>query len=164
MKQVIIYTDGGCDGNPGPGAWAAVLRSGEHKREISGAVPATTNNRMELMGALQAMRALNQPCEIKLHTDSQYVKKGMTEWLPGWKRNGWRTSSKEPVKNADLWRELEVEAARHKLHWHWVKGHAGNRDNERCDELATEAITKLKQSYTKAELKRELAKFKETTV
>ena len=143
MKQVTIYTDGGCDGNPGPGAWAAVLRSAGHKKEISGAVAATTNNRMELMGALQALRALNQPCEVTLHTDSQYVKKGMTEWLPGWKRNGWRTSTKEPVKNADLWRELEAEAARHKLQWRWVKGHAGHAGNERADELANRGIDEL---------------------
>lgn len=161
MKKVVIYTDGGCEGNPGPGAWAAVLRYGAHVREISGAEMATTNNRMELRAALEALTALKEECEVELHTDSQYLKKGMMEWLRGWKAKGWKTASKQPVKNADLWMALDRAASRHQLSWRWVKGHAGQPENERCDQLAGEAIEGLRKRHTKAELKAALKAFKE---
>ena len=139
MKKVVIHSDGGCHGNPGPGGWAVVLAYGKHVRELNGGVPATTNNRMELQAAIEALHILKEPCEIDFHTDSQYVRQGISQWIAGWKRNGWRTSAKQPVKNADLWRELDAATAHHKIHWHWVKGHAGHTDNERCDELAVAA-------------------------
>jgi len=153
MQTVVIHTDGGCHGNPGPGGWGAVLTSGPHRRELSGGAPATTNNRMELQAAIEALNALKWPCEVALHTDSKYVRDGITKWLAGWKRNGWRTKAREPVKNADLWRQLEAAVARHKVHWHWVKGHAGNAGNERCDTLAQRAIAAVKQKHNKAEPK-----------
>jgi len=134
--QVVIYTDGACSGNPGPGGWGAILLSGEHRREIKGGELATTNNRMELMGAIQALEALNKPCKVELHTDSQYVMKGITEWVRGWKARGWKTAAKEPVKNEDLWRRLDEARQRHDVDWRWVKGHAGHELNERADELA----------------------------
>ena len=140
MTKVNIFTDGACQGNPGPGGWAAVLVSGTHRREITGYAPATTNNRMELQAALEGMRNLKQPCEIDLYTDSQYLKNGMEQWLAKWKRNGWKTAAKQPVKNADLWEELEAAAAIHTMRWHWVRGHDGHVENERCDFLANEAI------------------------
>lgn len=143
MKKVTIHTDGGCHNNPGPGGWAAVLRFGKHLKEINGGEHDTTNNRMELRAAIEALRVLKEPCEIELHTDSQYVKKGISEWIRGWKANGWRTAAKQPVKNDDLWRELDALASRHTIHWRWVKGHAGHPDNERCDQLATAAIRAL---------------------
>lgn len=136
MSKVTIYTDGACSGNPGPGGWGAVLVAGEKRREICGGDSGTTNNRMELMAAIEALAALKRPCEVDLYTDSVYVRDGITRWIHGWKRNGWRTSSKKPVKNADLWQRLEEEAQRHRIEWHWVKGHAGHPGNERADELA----------------------------
>ncbi|MEZ5385079.1 MAG: ribonuclease HI [Prosthecobacter sp.] len=160
MKKVVIHSDGGCHGNPGPGGWAAVLAYGKHRRELKGGVPATTNNRMELQAAIEALRILKEPCEIDFHTDSQYVRNGIREWISGWKRNGWRTSNKQPVKNADLWRELDAATARHTIHWHWVKGHAGHADNERCDELANEAIAAIKASHTPQQLASLLEAFK----
>jgi len=140
MTRVDIFTDGACQGNPGPGGWAAILVSGEHRREITGYEPATTNNRMELQAALEGLRNLKQPCEVDLYTDSQYLKKGMEQWLAKWKKNGWRTAAKEPVKNADLWEQLEAAASTHTMRWHWVRGHDGHVENERCDVLANEAI------------------------
>ena len=140
MTRVDIFTDGACQGNPGPGGWAAVLVAGHHRREITGYEAATTNNRMELMAALEGLRNLKQPCEVDLYTDSQYLKNGMEQWLAKWKRNGWRTAGKQPVKNADLWEQLDDEAKRHTMRWHWVRGHDGHVENERCDVLANEAI------------------------
>lgn len=140
MTRVDIFTDGSCQGNPGPGGWAAILVSGTHRREVTGYAPATTNNRMELQAALEGLRNLKQPCEVDLYTDSQYLKNGMESWLVKWKRNGWRTAAKQPVKNADLWEQLEVEASKHTMRWHWVRGHDGHVENERCDFLANEAI------------------------
>ena len=134
--QVVIYTDGACRGNPGPGGWGAVLMSGEHEREIWGGEAATTNNRMELMAAIQALEALNRPCRVELHTDSQYVQKGIHEWIHSWKRRGWMTADKKPVKNDDLWKRLDAARLRHEVDWRWVKGHAGHELNERADELA----------------------------
>jgi ribonuclease HI len=146
MKTVTLHTDGGCRGNPGPGAWAAVLRHGQHTREISGAENDTTNNRMELRAAIEGFTCLKEPCEVHCHTDSQYLRQGITDWIHGWKRNGWRTSTKQPVKNADLWKELDAAIARHKVHWHWVRGHTGNRGNERCDSLANDAMDRLQRA------------------
>ena len=135
-KAVVIYTDGACRGNPGPGGWGAVLISGGNEKEISGGEPGTTNNRMELMAAIMALEAMKRPVEVHLHTDSTYVRDGITKWIHGWKKNGWKTAAKKPVKNADLWQRLEEAAGRHKVEWHWVKGHAGHPQNERADELA----------------------------
>ena len=163
MKKIVIHSDGGCHGNPGPGGWAAVLAYGKHIREIKGGTAATTNNRMELQAAIEALRSLKEACEIDFHTDSQYVRKGITEWLAGWKRNGWRTSTKQPVKNSDLWRELDEASLRHKIKWHWVKGHAGHSDNERCDELANEAIAEIKNTHSVTQLKALLKEFKDAT-
>jgi ribonuclease HI len=140
MDRVIIYTDGACLGNPGPGGWAAVILSGDGRREITGFDPATTNNRMELQAALEGLRAVPPGTGIDLHTDSQYVRNGMNEWLARWKRNGWRTADRKPVKNDDLWRALDDAAAAHEVRWHWVRGHDGDVENERCDTLANEAI------------------------
>lgn len=143
MNRVTIYTDGACSGNPGPGGWGAVLLSGEHRKEISGGDPQTTNNRMELTAAIEALRALKLPSKVDLYTDSTYVKKGITEWIVNWKKNGWKRRSGRkllPVKNAELWRELDQLVAKHDVAFHWVEGHAGNEENERCDELARGAI------------------------
>jgi ribonuclease HI len=140
---VEIYTDGACRGNPGPGGWAAVLTVGSHEKEISGAEPATTNNRMELQAVIGALQALKRPVEARLYTDSQYVRRGLLEWLPQWKARGWKTADKKAVKNQDLWEILEREAARHRIEWHWVKGHSGVPGNERCDALANAAIDAL---------------------
>ncbi len=137
---VAIYTDGACSGNPGPGGWGAVLLYGEHRREISGASADTTNNRMELTAAIRALEALKRPTDVALYTDSTYVKDGITRWLPGWKAKGWRTASKSPVKNRDLWEALDALVQRHDVSWHWVRGHAGNLENERADTLAREAL------------------------
>ena len=137
---VAIYTDGACSGNPGPGGWGAVLLYGEHRREISGASADTTNNRMELTAAIRALEALKRPTDVALYTDSTYVKDGITRWLPGWKAKGWRTASKSPVKNRDLWEALDALVQRHDVSWHWVRGHAGNAENERADTLAREAL------------------------
>lgn len=137
---VYIYTDGACKGNPGPGGWGALLRWGEHEKELFGGEPLTTNNRMELTAVIRALAALERPVRVELHTDSQYVQKGITEWLPGWKRRGWKTADRKPVKNEDLWRELEAQVARHDVHWHWVRGHAGHPENERADALANRGV------------------------
>jgi len=140
---VEIYTDGACRGNPGPGGWAAVLSAGGHEKEISGAQPQTTNNRMELQAVIEALQALKRPVTVRLYTDSQYVRRGIMEWLPQWKARGWRTADRKPVKNQDLWQLLEAAAARHRIEWHWVPGHAGIPGNERCDVLANAAIDGL---------------------
>ncbi|MEO0635740.1 MAG: ribonuclease HI [Pseudomonadota bacterium] len=134
--SIQIWTDGACSGNPGPGGWGAVLRSGEHEKEMSGGEVLTTNNRMELTAAIEALNALKRPSDVTLWTDSTYVKGGITGWIEGWKRNGWRTSAKKPVKNDDLWRALDEATQRHTIEWRWVKGHAGHPENERADELA----------------------------
>ena len=159
MQEVVIHSDGACHGNPGPGGWAAVLTCGVHKRELSGGVPATTNNRMEMQAAIEALSALKQPCLIQFHTDSNYLRDGITKWLRGWKRNGWRTSTKQPVKNEDLWRLLDAAVAAHTVKWHWVKGHAGDAGNERCDTLATDAIIEVKKRFTREQLKTSLHEF-----
>ncbi|HEY2385367.1 MAG TPA: ribonuclease HI [Candidatus Binatia bacterium] len=140
MKRVTIFTDGACHGNPGPGGWGAILVAGETRREISGYEPQSTNNRMEMTAALEALGRLREPCEVELYTDSQYLRTGMREWLAKWKRNNWRTSDRKPVKNEDLWRQLDAAAQIHTIHWHWVRGHDGHPENERCDELANAAI------------------------
>ena len=140
MKTVEIWTDGACSGNPGPGGWGALIRFGEHEKELNGGEFETTNNRMELMAAIEALNALTQPCIVDLHTDSQYVKGGMTGWMDGWKKNGWKTSNKKPGKNVELWQALDQAVARHKVNWHWVKGHAGHPENERADELARSGV------------------------
>jgi ribonuclease HI len=137
---VDIYTDGACSGNPGPGGWGAILRHNEHEKELFGYDPATTNNRMEMMAVIEALRSLKRPTPVRIHTDSQYVQKGMTEWIHGWKRRGWKTAAKDPVKNEDLWRTLDALAAGHQVEWLWVKGHAGHPENERADELARRGI------------------------
>ena len=137
---VTIYTDGACRGNPGPGGWGAILISGARERELCGGEYATTNNRMELMAAIQALEALNKPCRVELHTDSQYLRTGITEWLAGWKARGWRTAAKAPVKNEDLWRRLDEARARHQVDWRWVKGHNGHPLNERADALARQGL------------------------
>jgi ribonuclease HI len=134
--KVVIHTDGACRGNPGPGGWGAILHSGSSEKELWGGELATTNNRMELMGAIAALEALNKPCSVELHTDSQYVMKGITQWISGWKARGWRTADKSPVKNVDLWQRLDAARARHTVDWRWIKGHAGHEFNERADELA----------------------------
>ena len=159
--RVVIHTDGGCLGNPGVGAWAAVLRSGKHCKEVSGGEMATTNNRMELKAAIHALTALTKPCAIELHTDSQYVRNGITQWLTGWKKNGWKTKDKKPVKNADLWMALDTARAPHQIEWKWVKGHAGVPDNERCDELANLKMAEIKSKHSAAELAEALRVFKE---
>jgi len=151
-SAVDIFTDGACSGNPGPGGWGAVLRVSEtsggnagHEKEMCGGEPDTTNNRMELMAVIQALKALKRPVRVRLHTDSQYVQKGISEWIHGWKKNGWRTSNKQPVKNADLWRTLDEEAKRHKVEWLWVRGHDGHAENERADALARRGIELIRQ-------------------
>jgi ribonuclease HI len=143
MPSVTIYTDGACRGNPGPGGWGAVLIAGSHEKELKGGELTTTNNRMELTAAIRALAALNRPCDVVLYTDSEYVRKGITEWLSQWKRRDWLTAEKKPVKNVDLWQALEREIERHTIEWHWVKGHAGVPGNERADRLANEAIDEM---------------------
>ena len=139
MKTVTIYTDGACSGNPGPGGWGAILMYGPHKKEMSGGEPQTTNNRMELMAAIVALEALKEHCEVILSTDSQYVRQGITQWIHNWKKRGWKTADKKPVKNVDLWQRLDAALGQHQIKWEWVKGHAGHPENERCDELARAA-------------------------
>ncbi len=143
MQKVEIYTDGACKGNPGAGGWGALLVSGKHEKELFGGAPDTTNNRMELTAVIEALSALKRPCEIILHTDSQYVQKGITEWINGWKARGWKTASRAPVKNVDLWQALDAAQARHKIEWRWVKGHAGHDGNERADALANRGVETL---------------------
>jgi ribonuclease HI len=138
--MIDIFTDGACSGNPGPGGWGAILRKGATEKELFGGERLTTNNRMEMMAVIEALRALTQPVEARVHTDSQYVQKGISEWIHGWKKRGWKTAAKQPVKNEDLWRELDRLAAQHKIEWIWVKGHAGHAENERADELARRGV------------------------
>jgi ribonuclease HI len=140
MSRVIIHTDGACSGNPGPGGWGAIIRDGGQTTEIKGGEAATTNNRMELLAAISALESLSDNTPAELHTDSQYLRDGITKWLHNWKKNGWRTSDKKPVKNVDLWQRLEIAAARHHVDWHWVRGHVGHDENERADELAREGM------------------------
>ena len=141
--KVEIYTDGACKGNPGPGGWGALLRFGVHQKELYGGEADTTNNRMELLAAIEGLKALTRPCEVRLTTDSSYVKNGISQWLAGWKRNGWRTASKQPVKNQDLWQALDEQVQRHQVEWCWVKGHSGHPDNERADALANLGVQEV---------------------
>jgi ribonuclease HI len=144
-EKVLIYTDGACKGNPGPGGWGALLRVGAHEKELFGGEPETTNNRMELVAVINALASLKRPCSVEVYTDSQYVRNGITEWLAQWRRRGWKTADRKPVKNVDLWQALEREASRHEVQWHWVKGHAGHDGNERADQLANRGVASLKQ-------------------
>ncbi|MDX1734729.1 MAG: ribonuclease HI [Halioglobus sp.] len=143
MKRVEIFTDGACRGNPGPGGWGVLLRYGDVEKQLYGAERETTNNRMELRAAIEGLSALSQPCRVELTTDSEYVRKGITEWLSGWKQKGWKTSARKPVKNVDLWQALDAQNLRHEVRWHWVKGHSGHRENEIADELANRGIDEL---------------------
>lgn len=145
MKQVIIFTDGACRGNPGPGGWGAVLRYGTTEKTLFGGEPDTTNNRMELMAAIMALEALTQPCQVVLTTDSRYVMDGITQWMANWKKRGWKTASRQPVKNADLWRRLDAACGKHTIEWQWVKGHSGHPENEKADALANRGIDELLQ-------------------
>ncbi|HWA47338.1 MAG TPA: ribonuclease HI [Dongiaceae bacterium] len=146
-KQIVeIFTDGACSGNPGPGGWGAVLRYGTVEKELNGSEEQTTNNRMELMAAIRAIEAVKRPCEIHLHTDSEYLRQGITTWIHSWKKRGWKTADKKPVKNVDLWQRLEAAIETHDVKWHWVKGHSGHAENERADELARLAIRQLKDA------------------
>ncbi len=140
MTEVVLYTDGACRGNPGPGGWGVLLRAKGQEREICGGALSTTNNRMELMAAIEGLQALTRPCSVAVYTDSEYLRKGIGEWLPRWKATGWRTAARKPVKNEDLWRRLEEAAARHQVEWHWVKGHSGHAENERADALANRGL------------------------
>jgi ribonuclease HI len=142
--HVVIHTDGACSGNPGPGGFGAILVFGQHRKELKGGAPHTTNNRMELMAAITALEALKRPCLVDLHTDSEYLRNGIMSWINRWKRNGWRTADKQPVKNVDLWQRLDAAMAAHRVRWHWVRGHAGNAMNERADELAREGIAAVR--------------------
>ena len=144
-NKVIVHTDGACSGNPGPGGWGVILDYNGTRKELSGGEAATTNNRMELMAAITALEALNRPCAVEMHVDSNYVKDGITKWIHGWKKNGWKTADRKPVKNAELWQRLDAALARHKVSWHWVKGHAGHDENERADELAREGMAPFKR-------------------
>ena len=143
-KRVDIWTDGACSGNPGPGGWGALLRFGENEKHLKGGDAETTNNRMELMAAIMALNELKWPCVVHLHTDSQYVRGGITEWMHNWKKNNWRTANKKPVKNAELWQRLEAAAAPHEIEWHWVRGHSGHAENDRVDQLARAEISALR--------------------
>jgi ribonuclease HI len=144
LPHVVIHTDGACSGNPGPGGFGAILQFGDHRKEILGGEPHTTNNRMELMAAITALEALKKPCRVDLHTDSQYMRDGIMSWINNWKRNGWRTADKKPVKNVDLWQRLDAALKQHQVRWHWVKGHAGDPLNERADELARAGIAQVR--------------------
>jgi ribonuclease HI len=146
VSRVEIWTDGACSGNPGPGGWGAILKFGDSTKELSGGEAHTTNNRMELLAAISALEALKRPCGVDLNTDSQYLRQGVTGWIHGWKRNGWRTADKKPVKNEDLWRRLDEAVARHEIAWRWVKGHAGEEMNERADELARSGMAPFKRT------------------
>jgi ribonuclease HI len=148
MARVEIYTDGACSGNPGPGGWGALLRFGDREKELHGGEADTTNNRMELTAVIRALESLTRPCEVDLVTDSQYVKNGMTQWIDNWKRNGWKTAAKKPVKNADLWHLLDEQVARHQIRWKWVRGHSGHSENERADALANLGMAPFRQAQT----------------
>lgn len=161
MKRVTIYTDGACEGNPGPGGWAAVLMHKDARKEITGVCPATTNNRMELTAAIEALRAVREPCEIDLYTDSRYLQQGITVWCQAWKRTAWKRK-KKPLKNVDLWKDLDAETQRHEVNWHWVRGHAADVQNERCDKLAVQAIAELRRKHSPAELAQALREFQES--
>lgn len=143
-ENIDIYTDGACSGNPGPGGWGAILRLGAHEKELFGGEKNTTNNRMELMAVIEALRALKRPVKARVHTDSQYVQKGISEWITGWKKRGWKTADKKPVKNVDLWQALDTEASRHELEWLWVRGHNGHPENERADTLARRGVDQVR--------------------
>ena len=143
-QRVIIHTDGACSGNPGPGGWGVILQWGDHRKELKGGEPNTTNNRMELTAAIMALEGLKRPCTVELHTDSEYLRQGITTWIQKWKRNGWRTADRKPVKNVDLWQRLEAALSQHKVRWHWVRGHAGHDLNERADQLARAAIAEIR--------------------
>lgn len=145
LPQVEIYTDGACKGNPGPGGWGALLVAGKHRKEMFGGEANTTNNRMELLAVIRALEALNKPCSVVLHTDSQYVQKGISEWIHGWKARGWKTAAKAPVKNADLWQTLDAVSQKHEIDWRWVKGHAGHDGNEAADQLANRGVESLRR-------------------
>ena len=146
QEEVDIYTDGACSGNPGPGGWGAILRSGAHEKEIWGGEPATTNNRMELLAVIRALNTLKRSVNVRVHTDSQYVQKGISEWIHGWKARGWKTAAKAPVKNADLWRALDEARERHQVKWLWVRGHSGHAENERADELARRGVDAVRKT------------------
>ena len=161
MKKVAIYSDGGCDPNPGPGGWAVILHYGKHRRELSGFALATTNNRMELRAAIEGLSALKEPCQVSLYTDSEYLKNGITAWVSAWKRNGWKAKDKKPVKNVDLWKRLDELAQKHHVAWHWVRGHSGHAQNERCDQLATAAIQTARRTHSREQLTRALIAFRE---
>jgi len=148
--RVVIHTDGACSGNPGPGGWGAILEAGKHRKEIKGGEPLTTNNRMELSAAIEALEALKAPSDVDLYTDSNYLRGGITSWIKGWKKNGWRTADRKPVKNAELWERLEKAADRHTVRWHWVKGHHGHDENERADELAREGMAPFLPEHRRA--------------
>ncbi|KAB7705751.1 ribonuclease HI [Plesiomonas shigelloides] len=148
QKQIALFTDGSCLGNPGPGGYGIVLRYHQHEKQLSGGFRLTTNNRMELLAAIVGLETLKEPCHVDLTTDSQYVRQGITSWIHNWKKRGWKTASKQPVKNADLWQRLDLAAARHDVAWHWVKGHAGHRENELCDQLARSAAENPTQDDT----------------
>jgi len=148
--KVIVHTDGACSGNPGPGGWGAILEYNGHVKELMGGEELTTNNRMELTAAIEALKALKRPSEVEIHTDSQYLRDGVTKWIHGWKRNGWRTADKKPVKNVELWQALDAALGTHQISWHWVKGHAGHDLNERADELANEGMAPYKALRSKA--------------
>lgn len=145
LPQVEIYTDGACKGNPGPGGWGALLVAGKHRKEMFGGEANTTNNRMELLAVIRALEALTKPCHVVLHTDSQYVQKGISEWIHGWKTRGWKTAAKAPVKNADLWQTLDAVSQKHEIDWRWVKGHAGHDGNEAADQLANRGVESLRR-------------------
>ena len=162
LKKVVIHSDGGCEGNPGPGGWAAVLRHGEQVREISGGEAATTNNRMELQAAIEGLAALREPCEVEFFTDSEYLREGITSWVPLWKARNWMTTLKKAVKNEDLWRRLDILASQHQITWRWLKGHAGHADNERCDVLASQEIGNIRAKLSPADLAMRLEEFERT--
>ena len=162
MKEVTIYSDGACRGNPGPGGWGAILMYRHHRREVQGNEKATTNNRMELQAAIGALEMLKEPCRVNFITDSEYVKNGISKWISSWEARGWRTRSKEPVKNVDLWKRLAALTRRHEIHWQWVRGHSGNPENERCDALANEAIDQLQKECAPHQLKNSLHGFQAT--
>jgi ribonuclease HI len=155
-SKILIYSDGACSGNPGPGGWGAVLISGKHRKEISGGERLTTNNRMELLAAISALEALKKRSEVEIYTDSAYVRNGITTWIHGWKKNGWRTADKKPVKNAELWQELDTLRDKHHVAWHWLKGHAGHPENERADELARLAMAPFKPGASGGDLAEDL--------